>query len=49
MIGADKDLESIKGVQAGLNKKDISVPKYFLDRPELNEAEWSTPIPAIGE
>ena len=49
MIGADKDLESIKGVQAGLSKKDISVPKYFLDRPELNEAEWSTPIPPIGE
>ena len=49
MLGKPRALKSIKAAQARLNKKDMSVPKYFLDRPKLNEYEWGVPIPAIGE
>jgi len=48
MIGKPDDLAPIKAAQAKLNKKDMSVPKYFAERPELNEGEYSTPIPPVG-
>lgn len=49
MLGTPNNLKPIKLIQAGLNKKDMSVPKYFLDRPELLKYEWNVPIPKIGE
>jgi len=36
-------------VTAKLNKKDMSVPKYFVDRPELNTREWGTAVPQVGK
>ena len=49
MVGKANVLAPIKAQQAKLNSKDMSVPKYFLDRPHLNEYEWGTPVPPIGE
>jgi hypothetical protein len=49
MLGDSKALKPIRSAQAALNKKDMSVPKYFLDRPALNEYEWGTPVPPIEE
>ena len=49
MLGTPKNLGQIKSVQARLNKKDMSVPRYFLDRPDLLKPEYSVPIPKIGE
>jgi len=49
MLGTDKALKPIRAAQKKLNRKDLSVPKYFVKRPELNEYEWGTPIPPIGE
>ena len=49
MIGGGPALEPIKQAQKVLNAKDISVPKYFAGRPALNEYEWDTPVPPIGE
>jgi hypothetical protein len=45
LIGNPESLAQIKQVQAELAAKDMSVPQYFLDNPELNTAEYSTPIP----
>ena len=47
MLGTTQQLRTIKQAQHGLNQKDMSVPKYFLDRPELNEFEWVTAVPEI--
>jgi hypothetical protein len=49
MVGAPDALKPIQAAQAKLNKKDMSVPKYFVDRPKLNEYEWGAPVPPIGE
>jgi hypothetical protein len=49
MIGTAKALAPIKAAQARLNRKDLSVPDYFVKRPQLNEYEWGTPVPPIGE
>jgi hypothetical protein len=49
MVGTPKALAPIKAAQARLNKKDLSVPDYFVKRPHLNEYEWGTPVPPIGE
>lgn len=49
MLGTAQDLEPIKAAQAKLNKLDLSVPEYFAKRPKLNEGEWGTPVPPIGE
>ena len=49
MVGAPGALKPIQAAQAKLNKKDLSVPTYFVDRPALNEGEWGIPIPAIGK
>jgi len=46
MVGTPAALKPIKAAQKELNAKDMSVPKYFLDRPELNKGEWGTPVPA---
>jgi hypothetical protein len=46
MVGAPAALKPIKALQTELNKKDLSVPKYFRDRPQLNEGEYNTPVPA---
>ena len=48
VLGTRKNLKPIKKAQVKLNKKDMSVPKYFKDRPKLNEYEWGTPVPPIG-
>jgi hypothetical protein len=47
MVGTDQALKPIQAVQKALNKKDLSVPEYFVKRPELNEYEWGTPVPPI--
>jgi hypothetical protein len=49
MVGAPAKLRPIKILQAELNKKDLSVPQYFRDRPQLNEPEYDTPIPQLGQ
>ena len=49
MLGAPKALAPIKAAQAKLNRKDMSVPKYFLDQPHLNQGEWGTAVPPIGK
>lgn len=49
MVGKADVLAPIKAQQAKLNAKDMSVPKYFRDRPHLNEYEWGTPVPPTGE
>ncbi len=49
MVGEAGDLKPVKVAQAKLSQKDLSVPKYFRDRPHLNEFEWNTPVPPIGE
>ena len=47
MLGTPAALAPIKAKQAALNKLDLSVPKYFVDRPALNEGEWGTPVPPL--
>ena len=47
LLGAPAALAPVKAAQAKLNAMDLSVPKYFLDRPALNEPEYNTPIPPI--
>jgi len=50
VLGQPEHLKPLKTAQAKLNKKDMSVPKYFADRPELNKREWGPDaIPAIGK
>lgn len=49
VLGSPDNLKQIKATQAMLNKKDLSVPEYFVKRPKLNEGEWGTPIPPIGQ
>ena len=44
-VGSQEVLNPIKEAQAELAAMDLSVPQYFLDRPELNQALWDTPIP----
>lgn len=48
MVGPPQALTPVKTAQARLNKKDLSVPDYFVKRPHLNEYEWGTPVPPIG-
>jgi len=48
MVGKPAELRPVKAAQARLNRKDMSVPKYFRDRPHLNEYEYGTPVPPIG-
>ena len=40
MLGTGRALEPMQVAQAALNKMDMSVPKYYLDRPELNQSQW---------
>ena len=49
MLGQPVKLEPIQTAQKKLMAMDLSVPKYFLDRPKLNEYEWGTPVPPIEE
>ena len=49
MVGTAQALAPVKKAQARLNALDLSVPKYFRDRPKLNEGEWHTRVPPIGE
>lgn len=49
MVGLPDALQPIQALQAKLNRKDLSVPSYFADRPKLNEAEWTIKVPPIGE
>jgi len=46
-IGSAKALEPLRQAQARLNALDLSVPKYFQDRPALNEFEYNTPVPGM--
>lgn len=46
VVGQPAAIQPIQAAQAKLMAKDLSVPKYFLDRPELNQGEWGTPVPA---
>jgi len=39
-VGSEKVLGPMRDAQANITRKDMSVPKYFLDHPELNTAEW---------
>lgn len=47
MLGSPAALKPIREAQANLNKKDLGVPKYFVDRPPLNQGEWGTRVPPI--
>jgi hypothetical protein len=47
MLGTPARLQSIKAQQAELNQRDLSVPQYFRDRPELNTPEFETRIPPL--
>jgi hypothetical protein len=47
MLGSPAALKPIQETQAKLNRKDLGVPKYFVDRPQLNQGEWGTPVPPI--
>ena len=47
LVGRPDNLKPLQEAQAALNKKDLSVPAYFRERPELNEGEWGTPIPPL--
>jgi hypothetical protein len=49
LLGRPEALAPIQAAQKRLNAMDLSVPKYFLDRPELNAPEYNTPIPPIGK
>jgi len=49
LLGTPENIAPIQAVQAKLNKKDLSVPKYFADRPHLNEQEYGSPIPPVGQ
>ena len=49
LVGNANALSSVKAAQTRLNRKDLSVPDYFVKRPQLNEYEWGTPVPPIGE
>lgn len=49
MLGTPAGLQPIKAAQAELNKRDLSVPQYFRDRPELNTPEFETRIPPLEE
>ena len=45
-VGSAHALGPVRDAQAKLAAMDLSVPRYFLDRPELNVQLWDTPIPA---
>jgi len=47
LLGTADALKPIQTAQAKLNTMDLSVPKYFTDRPKLNEYEHETPVPPI--
>lgn len=47
MLGTPARLQPIKARQAELNQRDLSVPQYFRDRPELNAVEYDTPVPPL--
>jgi hypothetical protein len=49
LVGAPQAHAAAKAAQAKLNAMDLSVPRYFRDRPHLNTPEYNTPIPPIGE
>ena len=49
LIGRARALAPVKAAQKRLGAMDLSVPKYFLDRPELNTPEYNTPIPPIDK
>jgi hypothetical protein len=49
VVGTPASLAAIKERQAKLAAMDMSVPKYFADRPELNSYEWGTPVPPVGK
>ena len=49
MIGTPDALKPIREAQAKLNKRDMSVPKYFVDRPELNTYESHMRVPPMEE
>jgi hypothetical protein len=49
LIGDPQHLAPIAKVQARLATKDMSVPQYFVDHPELNTNEYNTPIPVPAE
>ena len=44
-MGSEEVLAPVKEAQAALAAMDLSVPQYFLDRSELNQGLWNTPIP----
>ena len=46
--GEARALGPVKAAQARLSAMDLSVPKYFLDRPELSTPEYNTPVPPVG-
>jgi len=41
--GSPSVLAPIEAAQEELDAMDLSVPKYFADRPELNQAPWGVP------
>ena len=43
-IGAGDVLARVREAQRSLNAMDMSVPQYFLDRPELNERPWGATL-----
>ncbi|MCG3147951.1 MAG: hypothetical protein PCFJNLEI_01392 [Verrucomicrobiae bacterium] len=49
LLGEPGKLHPIQLAQSQLNKRDLSVPQYFLDRPTLNEYEWTAPVPPLEE
>jgi len=45
-VGSTTALQRVREAQARLAAMDLSVPRYFLERPQLNTPRWDTPIPA---
>jgi hypothetical protein len=47
LIGSPARLAPIKEGQAQLASRDLGVPAYFLERPELNQDPWNTRVPPL--
>jgi hypothetical protein len=45
IVGTKAMVKEIQHAQAALDSMDLSVPKYFQERPELNKGQYATPIP----
>ncbi len=47
-VGAERALAPVQKAQAELLAMDLSVPRYFAERPELNASTFETTVPDVG-